>query len=76
LLLTDIYPASEEPIPGVTSATLAEQIERFGHRHVEYIGPLSAAAGRLQEMIRPGDLVLTLGAGNVGHVSDEVLCIL
>ena len=76
LLISDIYPASEEPIEGVTSSVLAEKVERFGHRHVEYIDALAGAAERLKSIAQPGDLVLTLGAGSVGHVSDELLEIL
>jgi UDP-N-acetylmuramate--alanine ligase len=73
LLITDIYPASEEPIEGITSARLAQMVERFGHRHVEYVGPLASAAARLKEIARAGDLVLTLGAGNVYQAGDEFL---
>jgi UDP-N-acetylmuramate--alanine ligase len=73
LLISDVYPASEEPIDGVTSAALAEKVERFGHRHVEYVGALAGAAERLKSIAQSGDLVLTLGAGSVGHVSDELL---
>jgi len=76
LLITDIYAASEDPIDGVTSHAMAEQVERFGHRHVEYIGALSGAAAKLKEVARPGDLVLTLGAGNVHQAGDELLKIL
>lgn len=76
LLLADIYAASEDPIEGVSSSVLAEQIERFGHRHVEYIGPLSKAANRLKEIVQPYDLVLTLGAGNVYQAGEELLKIL
>lgn len=76
LLIADIYAASEDPIEGITSAALAEQIERFGHRDVEYTGPLAGAAVRLKEVVRPGDLVLTLGAGNVYQAGDELLKIL
>jgi len=73
LLITDIYAASEEPIEGITSQVLAEEIERFGHRHVEYIGPLAGAASRMKEIGQAGDLVLTLGAGNVWQAGDELL---
>lgn len=73
VLITDIYPASEAPIKGITGSALADQIERFGHRHVEYVGAVGAAAERIKRIVRPGDLVLTLGAGNVGHSSDELL---
>ncbi|HSB08384.1 MAG TPA: UDP-N-acetylmuramate--L-alanine ligase [Blastocatellia bacterium] len=76
LLISDIYAASEDPIEGITSRALTEQIERFGHRHVEYAGPLAGAAARLKEVARPGDLVLTLGAGNVYQAGDELLRIL
>ncbi|HET9529921.1 MAG TPA: UDP-N-acetylmuramate--L-alanine ligase [Blastocatellia bacterium] len=73
LLVTDIYAASEDPIEGVTSRALVEMIDRFGHRHVEYAGPLSDAAARLSQIVQPGDLVLTLGAGNVYQAGDELL---
>ncbi|HEY6331031.1 MAG TPA: UDP-N-acetylmuramate--L-alanine ligase, partial [Blastocatellia bacterium] len=73
LLLTDIYPASEEPIPGITSQVLADEVERFGHRDVRYIGPLSDAPDKLLDVMKEGDLVVILGAGNVYQVSDELL---
>jgi UDP-N-acetylmuramate--alanine ligase len=76
LFVADIYAASEDPIEGVNSRALAEQIERFGHRHVEYIGALSGAATKLKETVQPHDLVLTLGAGNVHQAGDELLKIL
>ena len=73
VLLTDIYAASEDPLPEVNSERLAREIERFGHRHASYVGDLDSARSRLAEAIRPGDLVLTLGAGNVWKVGEEVL---
>lgn len=73
LLITDIYAASEDPIEGVSSLAMAEQVERFGHRHVEYIGALAGAAAKLKEIAQPGDLILTLGAGNVYQAGDELL---
>jgi len=76
LLVADIYAASEDAIEGITSRVLVEKIERFGHRHTEYIGRLANAAARLKEIARPGDLVLTLGAGNVWQAGDELLRIL
>jgi UDP-N-acetylmuramate--alanine ligase len=76
LLIADIYAASEDPIEGVNSLAMAEQIERFGHRDVEYIGAIAGAAVKLKEVARPGDLVLTLGAGNVHQAGDELLKLL
>ena len=73
VLLTDIYAASEDPIPEVDSERLAREIERFGHRNASYAGDLEQATTRLLESIRPGDLVLTLGAGNVWKAGEEAL---
>lgn len=76
LIVADIYPASEDPIEGVNSRALVEKIERFGHRHVEYVGPVAGAATKLKEIVQEGDLVVTLGAGNVWQAGDELLRIL
>jgi UDP-N-acetylmuramate--alanine ligase len=76
LLVADIYAASEDPIEGITSAALVEKIDRFGHHQVEYIGALSEAIKRLKEIAQAGDLVLTLGAGNVNTAGDELLKVL
>jgi UDP-N-acetylmuramate--alanine ligase len=73
LRLADIYPASEEPIEGITSQNLAASIEQFGHRDVKHIGAVSAGAAALKEVVKPGDLVLTLGAGNVWQAGEELL---
>ncbi len=73
LLLTDIYPASEEPIPGVTAEALAQAIGERGHRQVAWVGDLKAAAERLAEETREGDVVLTLGAGSVWTAGEELL---
>lgn len=76
LLLCDIYAASEDPIEGITSRALVEMIERHGHRHVEYIGAVQNGAARIKEIAQAGDLVLTLGAGNVNQAGDELLNLL
>jgi UDP-N-acetylmuramate--alanine ligase len=72
-LLADIYAASEEPIEGVSAQALAEEIEKFGHRHARYIGGVERGAQALLELVEPGDLVLTLGAGNVWRAGEEFL---
>jgi UDP-N-acetylmuramate--alanine ligase len=73
LLLTDIYPASEEPIPGVTAEALAQAIAERGHRQVAWVGDLKAASDRLADEAREGDVVLTLGAGSVWTAGEELL---
>jgi UDP-N-acetylmuramate--alanine ligase len=74
LLVLDIYPAGETPIPGVTAMDLAEGIRAHGHRDVTYLGGDRAhLVDHLAEIVRSGDCVLTLGAGDVGHVGPELL---
>jgi UDP-N-acetylmuramate--alanine ligase len=73
LYILDIYAASEAPIEGITAEVLAENIKRFGHKNVEYIGGLDSAAERVIADLKPGDLVITLGAGSVTGLSDEIV---
>ena len=73
LLVADIYAASEPPIPGVTAEGLAEVIRRHGHQRVEYVGPVTEVGSRLAQIVEPGDLVLTLGAGNIWQAGEELL---
>jgi UDP-N-acetylmuramate--alanine ligase len=74
LLVMDIYPAGEAPIDGVSAADLAERIRAHGHRNVAYLGGDRARVlDHLCEITRPGDLVLTLGAGDVGQLGPALL---
>jgi UDP-N-acetylmuramate--alanine ligase len=73
LLLTDIYPASEEPIPGITAEALARDVAERGHRQVAWAGDLKSATDRLVAEVREGDVVLTLGAGSVWTAGEELL---
>ncbi len=74
--LLDIYPASEKPIEGITAEVLTEKIEKFGHRNVRYIGGVENAAEKVVEDLKPNDLVITLGAGSITNLSDEILDLL
>ena len=73
LYVTDIYAASEQPIEGVTAEILTENIKRYGHKNAQYIGSLEAAAERVLPQLQEGDLVVTLGAGTITRLSDEIL---
>ena len=68
--------ASEDPIEGVTAEALTAAIKRFGHKDVNYVGALDNAATILREHVQPGDLVLTLGAGTVNRIADQLLMLL
>ncbi len=68
LIVTDIYPGGEAPIEGVNARRIAEGVKESGHRNVEYVAGLGEVARRLQDSLQPGDVVITLGAGDVGDV--------
>jgi len=74
LAVMDVYSAGEPVIPGVTGEDLAEGIGAHGHRRVTYVGSDRARVlDHLCEAVKPGDLVLTLGAGDVSQIGPELL---
>jgi UDP-N-acetylmuramate--alanine ligase len=73
LYVSDIYAASEQPIEGVTAEVLTENIKQYGHKNANYIGSIETAAERVCTDLRAGDLVITLGAGSITRLSDEIL---
>jgi UDP-N-acetylmuramate--alanine ligase len=73
LLVTAIYPAGEDPIPGIDSQRLAEAIRAHGHRNVRAVESFEAALDHLEDELQPGDLVLTLGAGGISTLGPRLL---
>ena len=65
VVITDVYPASEPVLPGITGQTIADAIAQHGHRAVSYQPRLDRLHGDVGQMLLDGDLVLSLGAGNV-----------
>lgn len=72
LIMTDIYAASEDPIPGVTSASLCNDIRARG-RQVLYIPDFDEVASYLLAHVHAGDVVITQGAGNVWQIGEKFL---
>jgi len=73
LVVLPIYAASEEPIAGITGQALSERINAHGHKQVIFAEGIAAAAAQLKSLLMPGDLLLTLGAGDVWKVGAELL---
>ena len=65
VVITDVYPASEAPIPGISGKTIADEIQQHGHPGVSYQPRLELLHCDVGNMLDPGDLVLSLGAGNI-----------
>lgn len=75
LVLTDIYGAREQPMPGITSQLLADACRSHGGS-VRLIGDRSVVAGAVARLARPGDVVLTLGAGDITHIAPDIVAAL
>lgn len=73
LVISDIYPAGEEPLEGITSERLVGAIKTHGHKNARYVADLAEIAGVLEPELKAGDLVITMGAGNVWKVGDQLL---
>lgn len=73
LFILDIYPAGETPIEGVSAEKLVKAIKENGHERVFYIDEPDEVVHRVLEIVEPGDLVLTLGAGNVWTLGEEIV---
>ncbi|RMG58041.1 MAG: UDP-N-acetylmuramate--L-alanine ligase [Deltaproteobacteria bacterium] len=73
LIVTDIYPAGEDPIEGVTGESLFQAILEHGHRDASFAPTLEEAVEILEKRAEQGDVVLTLGAGNVYSVGETFL---
>jgi UDP-N-acetylmuramate--alanine ligase len=69
----DIYAASEKPIHGISSELLVERMRDFGHRSVEYSGTIDNAIDEVLKNVQEGDVILTLGAGNVWQAGEKLL---
>ena len=73
VIVTDVYAAGEKPIEGATGEALADAIRAHGHHAVRYVGDKNTIADVLHEEVRPGDLVIALGAGDI-NASARKLC--
>jgi len=73
LIVTSIFSAGENAIDGVTAEWLSQGIKEHGHKEVIFCPRLEDMLSTLLSVIRPGDLVITLGAGNIYEVGDQLL---
>ncbi len=73
LVLTEIYAAGEEFLPGTSGQALFEAVRSRGGKEVEFIPDKSEIADYLISILRPGDMLITMGAGDIGTVAEEVV---
>lgn len=72
LIVTEIYAASEEKIEGVTGESLADRIRASGHKNVIFAPEKGDVVLTILEMATPGDIVVTLGAGDISKISEQL----
>jgi UDP-N-acetylmuramate--alanine ligase len=74
--ITDIYPAGEQPIDGITAEKEAAAISSAGHKHAVFTGTMQAGVELMLREARPGDAVLAIGAGSIGRALDQLAVLL
>lgn len=70
MVVTDVYPSREKPIEGVTGKLIADTAEKYGHRNVVYVEDKNSVSDKLKEIIEPGDIIITMGAGDIYKSGD------
>lgn len=76
VIITDIYPSREDPLEGVTGEMIFHQAKKSGHRDVLYLPKKEEIPQCLQEMVKSGDMVITIGAGDVNRIGERLLKLL
>ena len=72
-LVTDVYPSREKPLPGVTGELVAQAARRAGHADVVYVSEKTRVVGELERILKSGDLLLTMGAGDIVRLGEAYL---
>ncbi len=70
-ICTDVYPAREEPIEGVSGEMIAEAARKFGHKNVIYVKDKKDIPSKLKEIMKPGDIIITMGAGDIWKYGEK-----
>ena len=73
LIVTDIYPAREEPIPGITGELIVSKAKEFGHKEVFYISRKEEIIPFLSGILKENDLVITIGAGDIYKAGENLI---
>lgn len=75
-ICTDVYPAREEAIPGISGEIIAETAKKFGHKNVIYVKDKNDVPAKLNEIKRDDDIIITMGAGDIWKQGDRFVEIL
>jgi UDP-N-acetylmuramate--alanine ligase len=70
MVITDVYPSREKPVEGVSGKVIADLARDYGHRSVQYVQDKSSLPGTLRQIVKSGDIVITMGAGDIYKYGD------
>jgi UDP-N-acetylmuramate--alanine ligase len=73
LVSTEIYPAGEQPVPGVSGEALCAEIQKFGHKGVYFEPDLGGVVDRVAALAEPGDIIIVMGAGSIYKVIPDII---
>jgi UDP-N-acetylmuramate--alanine ligase len=73
LVTTEVYPAGEAPLPGVSGEALFGEIQQFGHKNVHFEPDLNGVVARVSELAQPGDIIIVMGAGSITRIIPEII---
>ena len=73
VVVADVYPASEAPMEGVSGQTIVDALQRHGHPNAWYEPRFARLAARVGSLLQPGDLLVSLGAGNIHEVGTRLV---
>lgn len=76
LVVTDVYPAREEPIQGINGELIANAAKRFGHKQVHHVPDKSRVPQYLADIMESGDMIITMGAGDIWRFGEQFIALL
>ena len=71
IIITEIYPAREKPINGVSSKLILDELDHLGHNNTHHLEYLDDLNNFLEQIVQPSDMVITMGAGDIWRYSDK-----
>jgi len=73
LVITDVYPAREQPIPGISGKLIADAAINSGHRNVNYVQDKNLLYTKVKEIVKDGDIIITMGAGDIWKLAEQLI---
>jgi len=73
LIISEVYPAGEKPVEGISGKVLFEEVEQFGHKNIFFESEMNKIPSLLKKITEPGDIILVLGAGNISQIIPDII---